>query len=133
MLARIVTVVAALCVAVVLAVQLYAERRLEAGRETAFLAGRTPLAPDLRRQVLNDLESAGALRPGTDALVARVYVWLRAGDEAEATSLAVRAVSREPDNYVTWSALAESLRETDPAGSSRATERARRLNPPAPP
>ena len=133
MLARIVTVAAALCVMAILAVQLYAQRRLDDGRETAFLAGQSALEPDERRRVLDDLETAGALRPGTDALVARAYVQLRAGEAVEAARLARRAVEREPDNHVPWTALAESLRHADPAGARRAAERSRRLNPPVSP
>ncbi len=133
MLARILTVAAALCVTGLLAAELYAQTRLDRGRDAAFLAGQTALPPDRRQSVLDDLEAAGSLRPGTDALVARAYVQLRAGAPGEAAGLARRAVEREPDNHVTWTALAATLRDTDPAGARRAIERARRLKPPVEP
>lgn len=113
--------------------QLYAQRRLDDGREAAFLAGQNALPSDQRRQVLDDLENAGALRPGTDAPVARAYVQVRAGADEEAAGLARGAVEREPENHVTWAALAEALEEIDPAGAREAADRARRLNPPVSP
>jgi hypothetical protein len=129
MLGRVVLALASLCVAAVLALQLYAHERLQAAQVPTFLAGQRPLEPGLRSQVLEDLDAAEPLRPGTDALVTESLVRLRAGDDAGAERLARRAVEREPRNFTARNALAVALRDRAPAAADREARRARELNP----
>jgi hypothetical protein len=122
----------ALVVAAFLALELYADRRVQSGREPAFAAGDRALPPAERRQVLADLRAGGRFRPGTDAILTRALVQLRAGRTADAERLARQALAREPRNHEAWSALAASLGDRDPAASRRAARRARELNPRGP-
>jgi predicted Zn-dependent protease len=76
--------------------------------------------------LLDDCKGALPLATGSVAL-------LRAGRTADAGRLADAAARRQPDDYVSWLALA-SVRTArgDEAGAARARERARELNPLAP-
>ena len=97
-----------------------------------FLAGEHGIPPARRAHVLDDLRSGQRLHPGTDALLARALVELRAGHAAEGERLARSATEREPRNWEAWRALAASLQGRDDAAAERAVRRARRLNPRAP-
>ena len=66
---------------------------------------------------------------GSDEPLAAGAVLLKAGRADEATMLARALVREEPDNYRAWLTLAGALRESDPAASPRALDRARKLNP----
>jgi Flp pilus assembly protein TadD len=92
-------------------------------------AGQHALPPARRTRVLDDLRAGQRLHPGTDALLTRALVELRAGHAAEAERLARRATRREPRNWDAWTALAASLQGRDDAASRAAARRAHGLNP----
>jgi Tfp pilus assembly protein PilF len=129
---RIPLAIAALAVAVFLALELHSEHRLQRGKAAAFAAGQHALPPDRRAGVLDDLRAGQRLHPGTDALLARALVELRAGNAADAERLARTATKREPRNWEAWRALAATLQGRDDAASRAASQRARSLNPRAP-
>jgi predicted Zn-dependent protease len=75
------------------------------------------------RALLDDCEGALPLATGSVAL-------LRAGRPADAARLADAAARRQPDDYVSWLAVAGvRAAQGDEAGAARARERARQLNP----
>jgi Flp pilus assembly protein TadD len=129
---RIALAVVALAVAALLTLELYADKRVEAGRGPAFEARGRALPPKLAEQVLADLRAGGRFRPGTDALLTEALVELRAGRAGEAERDARRALEREPRNHQAWSALGASLSRRDPPAARRAARRARELNPRGP-
>jgi hypothetical protein len=129
---RIPLAIAALALAVFLALELHSEHRLQQGKAAAFAAGQHALAPDRRARVLDDLRAGQRLHPGTEALLTRALVQLRAGHAAEGERLARDAPRREPLNWEAWRALAAALQGRDDAASRAAARRARGLNPHAP-
>jgi hypothetical protein len=73
--------------------------------------------------LLRECDGALPLATGSVAL-------LRAGRPADAARLADAAARRQPDDYVSWLAVAGVRAATgDAAGADRARERARALNP----
>jgi len=73
--------------------------------------------------LLADCHGALPLATGSVALV-------KAGRAADARRLADAAVRRQPDDYISWLALAGVRAAAgDQAGATRARERARELNP----
>jgi hypothetical protein len=75
------------------------------------------------RALLDDCHGALPLATGSVAL-------LRAGRPEDAARLADAAVRRQPDDYVSWLAVAAvRAARRDAAGATRARERARELNP----
>jgi predicted Zn-dependent protease len=73
--------------------------------------------------LLADCHGALPLATGSVALV-------KAGRTAEAKRLADAAARRQPDDYISWLAVAGvRAAEGDAAGATRARERARELNP----
>ena len=127
---RIALALVALVVAAALVVELRAQRLLEGARDSAGDAGQRALSPDQRRDVLADLESAGRLRPGTDALVLRARIEVKAGRFEQAVALARRAVAKEPESYLAWAVLTYVLiADGDHAAARQALERAKQLNP----
>lgn len=128
--ARIGLALLALAVAAALAVTFRGHELLQSASDRAGDAGQRRLSAEQRRDVLADLQSAGRLRPGTDALVLRARVEAKAGRYDEAIRLARRAVAKEPDSYLAWAVLTFVLIAADdyPAGRE-ALERAKQLNP----
>src|SRR4051812_15830195 len=94
--ARIALALGALAVSVFLALELHSEYRLQHGKAAADLSAQRGLSPAQRARVLDDLRAGQRLHPGTDALLARALVELRAGHDAEAERLAHRSIEREP-------------------------------------
>jgi Flp pilus assembly protein TadD len=117
---------------VFLALELHSEHRLQRGKAAVFLSGQHALPQARRARVLADLRAGERLHPGTEALLARALVQLRAGHPAEAERLARSATEREPRNWEAWRALGASLQGRDDAAAERAVRHARRLNPRAP-
>jgi predicted Zn-dependent protease len=128
--ARIAAATLSVVLAGLLAWQLHGQALLEHARDEVRTAPPGALDEGLRSRALRDLERAGSRRPGTDALVLRAQVELRAGRHPQAASLARELVDQEPDSFAGWVILAASLGRTgDPAGARRALARARELNP----
>jgi tetratricopeptide (TPR) repeat protein len=128
--ARIGLALVAVVVAATFAVELRGHRLLESARQRAGDSGQRALSPERRRDVLADLESAGRLRPGTDALVLRARVEAKAGRYDQSLALARRAVAKEPDSYLAWAVLTYVLvAKKDVPAARRALDRARELNP----
>jgi Flp pilus assembly protein TadD len=117
---------------VFLALELHSEHRLQRGKVAVFLSGQHALPPARRAGVLADLRAGERLHPGTDALLARALVELRAGHAGQAERLARQATQLEPRNWEAWRALAASLQGRDNAAAERAVRRVRQLNPRAP-
>jgi len=118
---------AAALVAIGLAVQLHgydlfasAQDRAQAKHVSAAAA-----AP-----ILDDLDRASDLRPGTQALLAAAALDLRIGRYGAAARVAAHATRREPDNFSAWATLGVAQRAAGHVAVARAAfARARELNP----
>jgi hypothetical protein len=128
---RILLASAAVLLAAVTAVELRAELDYQKGQELliAEVADRVTTADEAANleRARDRLERASSYRPGTTALVARVFLERHAGDLAEAEALARKATEREPDNIATWHAVLATSRDADER--ARATDEIRRLDP----
>lgn len=128
--ARIGLALLAVAVAAALALAFRGHELLQSAADRAGDAGQRRLSADGRREVLSDLESAGRLRPGTDALVLRARVEAKAGRYEQGVALARRAVAKEPDSYLAWAVLTYVLiAAKDHPAARQALERAKELNP----
>jgi hypothetical protein len=124
---RVPLAVLALAIAVFMAVQLSAERRLKDNRDTVIEG--LPRGDQGREDAIRELVDVAGVQPGTDALLAASGARSSGGEFRRGAALARRAVEREPDNFGAWLTLAIALREIDRPAALDALERAHRLNP----
>jgi cytochrome c-type biogenesis protein CcmH/NrfG len=117
----------ALAIAVFMAIQLSAERRLKDGRDTV---NEVLQRGDPRRELaIRELLDVAGVQPGTEALLLASTARSSRGEFRRGAALARRAVGREPDNFAAWLTLGFALKDVDRRAALDALERAHRLNP----